>query len=227
MHEVVVFTKPHRHTIVKDHAVLVEHESVAALANLKLGPGVAVHPVQQDRCIRPLNIDFPQSGCVQRAHCIAHRQHFACDCGMQVLARPGVVPGALPLAHVLKLRALVHMPVVDCGSADRVEEFTELTARNQAKGYWCVVGPECGGAHLGNRAPENSRSNAHAVDVAGFALVRAKSQCGVALDVLNGLEALPHGQMDVTGSHVVLKVHKFFGCAAGSLGVRNFPQCAL
>ena len=44
------------------------------------------------------------------------------------------------------------------------------------------------------------------VRVAELALVRAEAECGVALDVLDGLVALPGGQLDVGGRHVELQV---------------------
>ena len=105
VHQIVVFAQPHGDTVVKHHAVFVQHQAIAAFANFELGPGVAVHPVQQNAGVRALNVDLAQGGAVERADAVAHRQRFALHRRVQVFARLGVVPGALPLAHVLEERA--------------------------------------------------------------------------------------------------------------------------
>ena len=152
VHQEMVLSQSHRHTIVKHHAVFVEHEAVAAFAHFQLGPGVAVQPVEQHGGVRPLNVNLAQRRCIQRADTAAHRQHLACHGGVQVFAAFRVVPGPFPLSDILKQGAMAGMPVMDGGGADRVKQVAQFMARHQAERDRCVVGPEGGGADLGDGA---------------------------------------------------------------------------
>jgi hypothetical protein len=81
-------------------------------------------------------------------------------------------------------------------------------AGQHAESHRRVVEAEGGGAHRRDGLAQRLRHDAHAVDVAGLALVGAEAHRGVALDVLDALEALAHGQLQVGGAHVVLEVHE-------------------
>ena len=121
VHQVMVLAQPHGYAVIKHHAVFIQHQAIAALANFELGPGVAVHPVQQYGGIRALNVDLAQRRTVKRADAVAYRQHFALDRCMQVFARLGVIPGAFPLANVLEECAMPYVPTVHGGGADGVK----------------------------------------------------------------------------------------------------------
>ena len=224
VHQVVVLAQAHGHAVVEHHAVFVEHQAVTALAHVELAPSVGVHPVEQDRGVGPLDVNLAQGGRVQGADRLAHGQAFAAHRGVQVFAVLGVVPRALPLADVFEQRAVLGVPVVDGGGADRVEQIAQLATGQQTEGDRCVVGAEGRGADLRDGLVHQLRGDAHAVDVAGFALVGAKAHGGVTLDVLDRLKAFAHRQMDVAGRHIVLEVHELLGRAAGAGGMGHFPQ---
>ena len=118
------------------------------------------------------------------------------------------------------------MPVMDHRGANRVKEITQLMASHQAKGHRRVVGPEGGGAHLGDGAPQHLGRYAHAIDVAGLALVGPKTHGGVTLDVFDGFKALAHRQVNVAGADIVLEIDKLFWRTTGGLGVGHFPEGA-
>ena len=118
------------------------------------------------------------------------------------------------------------MPVMDGGGADRVKEVAQLMASHQAERDRCVVGSEGGGADLGDGAAQHLGRYAHAVDVAGLALVGAKTHGGVTLDMLDRFETLAHRQVDVAGADIVLEIDKLLRRAAGRFGVRHLPQGA-
>ena len=212
-HQETVFSQTHGDTVVKHHAVFVQHQAVAGLAHFQLQPGVGVQPVQELGSVRALDVDLAQGGCIHDADAGAHGQHFAVHRSVHVFAGLGEVPGALPLAHVFKRGAGGHMVGVGTGLALGVEQLAALQAGEQAKADGHVVGAEGGGAHLRNGLAHGACGQGHAVDIAQLALVGTKAHGGVALDVLDGLKAFADGQLDVGGAHVVLPVHKGLGAA--------------
>ena len=143
---------------------------------------------------------------------------------MQIFTRFWKVPGAFPLAHVFKRRAILYMPTVHRRDAHRIKACTELKTSQSAKCHRRVIGPEGGGAHRWNRFTNSLRYDAHAIDVAGFALIGAKTERRVALDVLNRFKAFSRGEQDVGCSYVGLKVDELLGRAAWGQPVRYEPQ---
>ena len=136
---------------------------------------------------------------------------------MHALARLGIVPGTLPLSHVLKQRAVLDVPVVHWGCPRYVEEITRFPPSNRTKGGWRVRGAEGGGADIGNGHAQNVGENAKRVDVRGLALIRRHAQRGVALDVLHRAEVLTHGQFKVGGGYVVLEINPKLAALFGRL----------
>ena len=61
-------------------------------------------------------------------------------------------------------------------------------------------------ADLSGGAAERARRDGHAVHVSGLPLVGAEPEQGVPLDVLDGLEAFAHREVEVGGGGVVLEV---------------------
>jgi hypothetical protein len=114
---------------------------------------------------------------------------------------------------------------VRAGLARGVEQLAALQAGKGAETDRQVVGPEGGGADLVDRLAHRARGQRHAVDVAQLALVGAETQCRVALDVFDRLEALADGQLDVAGRHVVLVVDKGLGAARDGLAGLGNPEC--
>ena len=130
------------------------------------------------------------------------------------LAGPGVVPGPLPLAHVLEAGAVGLVPGVHGGGAHRLEQVAEIRAHQGAVGDRRVRGTEGGGADLPQVLPQGLGGDAGTDDVAQPPLVGAEAQDAVALHQLDGAVALAHRQLHVPRSDVVLQVHERLGVAA-------------
>ena len=223
-HQETLFAQAHGDTVVKHHAVLIEHQAVAGFADFELEPGVGVHPVQQLGRVRALDINLAQCGRVHDAHAFAHGHDFAVHRLVDVFTGLGEIPGALPLAHVFKRRAAGHMVRVRAGVARRVEQIAAVHAGESAEGDGQVVGPEGGGADLADRLVQRAGRQCHAVDIAQLALVGAKAHGGVALDVLDGLKALAHSQLDVGCAHVILVIDERLGAARHRLAGLGNPE---
>jgi len=108
--------------------------------------------------------------------------------------------------------------------AARVEELAAVAAGDGAEGDRRVVRAEYRGAGVGDGLPQAAGRDRHAVDVAELALVGAEAQTRVALDVLDGLEALAGGELDAGGGDVVLLVHELLGRAHRGLHVRHLVE---
>ncbi len=212
------------HAVVEDHAVFLAHQAVAGLAHIELGPGVGVDAVEELAGIRPLDVDLAQGRGVQQADAVAHRLALAGHGGVDVFTGLGEVPRPLPLADVFELGTVFHVPGMQCSEAHRLEQVTTVATRYRAECHRRVVGAEHGGAHFRNGDTDRTGGNRQAVDVAQFALVGTEAQRGVALDVLDRLEALAGRQLDGGGGHVVLLVDELLGCASGTLVVRHLEQ---
>ena len=222
----MVLTQARCDTVVEHHAVFVQHQAIAALAHLQLEPGVGVHPVQQFGSVRPLNVNFAQGRGIEHAHAVTHGQHFTVHSLVQVFMALGEIPGALPLADILKQRACRHMAQVRTGMSRGVEQITTFQPRKRAKGDRQIVGAEGGGAHLVDGFTHGTCGQGHAVDIAQLTLVGAKAQRGVAFDVLDGLKAFADREFNVAGAHVVLIIHKGFGATRYGLTGFGNPESA-
>ena len=104
------------------------------------------------------------------------------------------------------------------------EQRPDVGAGDRAHRDGRVVRAEHRRASLADAAVERARDDRDAVDVAGLALIGAEAERGVALDVLDRLEALAHGLLDAGGRHVVLEVDELLGRAARRLDVRRDEQ---
>ncbi|SVJ77934.1 Uncharacterised protein [Klebsiella pneumoniae] len=212
------------HAVVEDHPVFLAHQAVARLADVELGPGVGVDPVEELPRVRALDVDLAQGRGVEQADRLAHRAAFAGHGGVHVLAAAREVPRPLPLADVFELGAVLHVPGVQGGEAHRFEQVPAVAAGDGAEGHRGVVRTEHGGAGVGDALALGPRGDRQAVDVAQLALVGAEAQRGVALDVLDGLEALAAGQFDGGGGDVVLRIDELLWCACRGLLVGHLEQ---
>ena len=100
------------------------------------------------------------------------------------------------------------VPVVHRRVAFRLEMRTGFLARIGAEGDGCVGRAESRGADRGNGPMKLLGEEREADDIAGLALVGAHPQRGVALEMLDRLVALAHGERDVAHGDVVLQVDK-------------------
>src|SRR5690606_21708487 len=114
-HVETVLAEPGADAVVHHHAVLAQHQTVAAAADTQLVPGVGVDAIEELGCVRARDLDLAQGGGVEDADAGAYRAAFAIHRLVHRLAGPGVVPGALPLADVLEQRAVFGVPLVHGG----------------------------------------------------------------------------------------------------------------
>ena len=84
--------------VIHHHAVLIQHQAVAAFAGLQFAPGVAVHAVQEFARVFAVNLDFAEGAGIYRAGVAAHGGGFAGDGGVQVFSCLREVPRPPPLA---------------------------------------------------------------------------------------------------------------------------------
>src|SRR5690606_13506115 len=110
------------------------------------------------------------------------------------------------LADVLELGAVLQVPGLHRGVALGLEQLATVATGNRAETHRGVVRAEHGGAHLRDADAHGTGGDGQTVDVAQLALVGAETQRGVALDVLDRLEALAGGQLDAGRGDVVLQV---------------------
>ena len=105
-----------------------------------------------------------------------------------------------------------------------LEQRATVTTRHRPEGHRRVVRAEHGSTHLRDADAQRTGSNRQTVDIAQLALIGAEAQGGVALDVLDRLEALAGGQLDTGGGDVVLQVDKLLGRTRRWLVMRHLEQ---
>jgi hypothetical protein len=127
---------------------------------------------------------------------------------VQVLAGARERERALPLAHVLEQRAAGGGPGMGRRLAHRVEQRAAMRADQRAEGHRRVRHAERRRAHFGQRAAQRPCDDAERRHVGGLALVGRHAGRGIALDVLDRLEALAQRNADVLRRHVVLEIHE-------------------
>ena len=214
------------HSIVKDHAVLFQHNPITALTGGQFKERIGVHAGDKFRRIRALNVDFTERTGIQNADAIAHRQTLAINRLAQAFnaacgARTRIVPRAFPLTDIFKLGAARKVPAVHRGMALRVEKRADITTGNRAKGSRCIGRAKNGRAGLGHALTERLGEYRHAIDIAKLALIGTKTERGVALDMLNRFEPLAHRDLDTAGGDIQLHIDKLTGGAGAALGVRH------
>ncbi len=77
-HELMV-TKPRRGAVVKNDAILAQHQAIAALADRQGAEGIGVDAVEEGPGIGALDVDLAQGGYVADAHRPARRQNLPVD----------------------------------------------------------------------------------------------------------------------------------------------------
>ena len=202
------------HAVVHDHAVLAQHQAIAALADLELGPGVGVHAVEELGRVLALDVDLAERRGVDHAERVAHRLDLAVDGVVHGFAGPRVIPGPLPLADVLEGRAVALVPGVDRRLAGGIEQVVDIAAGEDAEGDRGIGRAEGGDAHFRDRPAERLGDDADGIHVAGLALIGAHAGGGVALDVLDRAVALAQRQLEVVGGDVVQQVDEVLAALA-------------
>ena len=220
-HEEVVIRDAGGHAVVHDHAVLVEHQAVAALAGCELRPGVGVDAVQELAHVLAADVDLAERGGVHDADAAARGQAFAAHGGVHVLAALREIPRAQPLSDGLELGAARDVAGVHGRIAARLEGIALVCAGERAERDRRVGRAIGRGADLGDGLAERIGGDGKAVDVRELALIGAEAQRRIALDVLDRAIVLAHGEMNVGGRDVVLKIDEGLLSVALGLAVRD------
>ncbi|MCY1230937.1 hypothetical protein D9M72_433710 [compost metagenome] len=213
-HEEPVLVEAQGHAVVEDHAVRHAHHAVAGGTRSELLERVGVDPVEELTGVLAADFDFAERGGVHEAHGFADGGALAQHGGVHVLPVLRVVPGALPLPHVLEQRTLGHVPRVDRRNTGGVEQFAALASGKCRKRHRGERGTVGGGADVAD-APgrfaggaESRGDHADGVDAGSLALVVGGADRGVALDVLHGPHAGAGGPQHVSHGLVALEVHE-------------------
>ena len=204
-------------SVVEDHAVLAEHEAVAAAAGTEALPGVGVDAVEELAGVGAGDFDLAEGGVVEDADAVADGEAFAGDGFVHGFAGLGVVPGAAPLADVFesgRRRTSCHscMGVTRTGSASG----TDVASGDGAEGDRGVGGTVTGRAHGGGIATEQLGDDTGGEGIGELALVGSHAEGGVALDVFDGFEALAEGEAEVVEGDVFVEVDEL-GLGAGEV----------
>ena len=112
------------------------------------------------------------------------------------------------MAHGLPVGAVGLVPVVQGRAAHGLEQIPPRLARERAHGDGREGRAEGGRARLRDRLAQRVRQDRQTVDVGQLALIGRHAERGVALGVLDALEPLAGGQLDVGHLHVVLEVEE-------------------
>ena len=207
----VAGAEPRRHAIVEHHPVFAQHQAIAAAADLELGPGVGVDAIEEFGAVVPLQVDLAERARIEQAHPLTYGQALALDGGAHVLAGAREVTGTLPVADILEHRAPRRRPVMAGRAADGIEQFAAMRAGQRAEGDRRVGHAEGRRPHRLDRQAALVGHDRQSVDVAGLALVGPHAGRGVALDVLDRLEALADCETEILGGDVVLEIDERLG----------------
>ena len=86
-HEEVIVGDARGHAVVHHHAVLIEHQAVAAFAGRELGPGVGVDTIEEFANVLAAKIDLAERGGVHDADAAPRGEAFTAHGRVNVLAR--------------------------------------------------------------------------------------------------------------------------------------------
>src|SRR5690606_27408349 len=205
-------------TVIADEAVFAEQQAIAAAPDTKLRPWIGVHAVHEFRRIRADNFDLAERGGIEHAERLAGRLAFTRHGLMHVFAGFREIPCAPPQRHRLESRAMLFGPAIDWRLARDIKQFATIVAAERAEGGRRIGRTEGGETHLRRRALERIGCNGQTIDVGRLALIGRHAVGGIALDVLDGVEALAHGQTNILGGHIVLEIDESLGLARIAIG---------
>src|SRR5258707_15131080 len=124
----MLLAEPCRHAVVEHHAVIPEHDPVAALSDGERAPTIGIDAVEQRDDVGALQIDLAESRRIEQAGALAHREALAADGAFHILAGPRIVERPAPAADRLEDGAAGRMPVAHRRLAHGIEELADMTA---------------------------------------------------------------------------------------------------
>ena len=209
------------HAVVDDHALLVQHQAITAVARLQRGHGVGVDEVQEAGGIGAYDFDLAEWRVVKHAEGVSHCQSLALQGGLAV---GSVECGPQPFAEFLECRAHGCVPAMDRRASLRAIEKVAPVAGEGAHAHGCERGAVARGAHGPGRACSGGGEERDSVCVAGPALVGRHALRRVALCVLDRHEVLAGGQVEVVDRRVGLEVDKGLLASWKARGLWCFGQ---
>jgi len=203
------------HAIIQHHTVFTQHEAVTCLVDAQFFPGVGIDAIQELTGILTLDYNLAEGGGIYNADVVTRGQAFPIYRIVHGLPWLGVVPWALPLAYIFKLRALLFMPGVHSGLTPRFKQLaSDILPGNSTEGNRCIVGPESCRARFTDLLTQTAGKYRHTVNVTDLTLIGSETQCGIALNVLNGMIPFTRRQHDIGRSHIILHINELFGAPA-------------
>ena len=195
----------------KHETVFAQHQPVARLSNREARERVHIDAVEENAGVAALDVDFPERGNVADAGRGAHRAGFAAYAfepillaGLREPTRPQPLPG---LDHG---RAVVERPLMSRRLARRLEMRADVWAGEGADRDRHMRRTEARGAGCGDALARQMRQQRMAVEARGLALLGRHAERGVTLQMLDGAEAFPVGDLDVLRGHIVLQIDEGF-----------------
>ena len=174
-------------------------------------------PVEEDADVRTLEVDLAEGRGVHHRHGTASGRSLAQYGVVHRLALAREVPRPLPLADVLEHRPVLDVPGVDRGGPDRVVEAAAIPARQLRERHrhvWRAVRRDAEGAGLLAEECRGDRTGQHA---AGLALVAARPDRRVPLDVLDRRQPCAQRTTDVGHGRVPFQVDERRVLVAGAV----------
>ena len=156
-HQVAVLAGPGGDPVVEHHAVLAEHQPVAAPPDSQRLPAVGVDAVQELGRVGAANVDLAERGGVEDAGGLAHGAAFARDRLAHGLAAARIVTRPEPLADRLEDRPAGFLPVLHRRAAHRVGERGDIAPRQRPERYRRVGRAEGGVADFRRRHAQPGR----------------------------------------------------------------------
>ena len=215
----MALAEPPDRAIIRDHAVLAQHEGVAATAQPEFGDRGGADDFEEAGGIRPGNVEFGQGGNIGEANGRAHGAGLAERGGVERFAGARIGARAVPITQWLPQRAKRHVFGMERQPPARCHVFAAAFTGKDAEGDRDIGWAECrqpdsgGGAGLVGAEPQQPG------DVRGLALVRRHAEGGVAFEMFDRAKPFAPGKIEIGGGDVVLEIDK--GLFGGRGGLRR------
>ena len=150
-HKVVGRGQPPHRAVVKNHAVVAQHNAVSRFAARQFGEAVGVDAVEKRGRVGALHRDFAERSDIADANGGAHRRGLADVSVFEGLVAARVIPRPLPQAGHGHDRAALEVPLVQRGAAQRPEVRADAAPAQRAerdRGIRRAEGGDAGGGDV-------------------------------------------------------------------------------
>ncbi len=219
-----IFIDARNNAVIRQKAVFVAHQPIAALTRFQRRHHIGVEHVEEFARIRALDDDLAQGRSIKQTKPFAGLIDLALDRVMYAFAWLLVAIGTAPLADGLKKRAVFFVPTIDRRLADRLEPFVPRLTGDRRQRNRRIGRTEGGGAGLRDRLVQRIRQDCQTVDVAQLALIGRHAQCRVALGMLDAFKPFARGQLHIADLDVVLVIQPGFHPLLDARTLRHQPD---